>query len=92
MQTASFQTFVQQQKGKERKKEEKEKQRKSSVYQGKADKFMKGEDSLSSLWVGVTNKSESVESEKVLDLALKLKKAKRLTTWQCPFKNDGQSN
>lgn len=41
------------------KKAEREIKGKSSVCQGEADKFVKGENSLSSLWVGVTNKSES---------------------------------
>lgn len=74
------------------KKRQRKKRKERAVCQGEADKFVKGENSLSSLWVGVTNKSESLEWEKVLHLASKHKKAKRLTTWQCPFKNDGQSN
>lgn len=49
---------------KKKKKAKKENKRKSSVCQGEANKFVKGENSLSSLWVGVTNKSESLEWEK----------------------------
>ena len=79
MQTGSYQTFVQQQQKKKKKKKKKQRKEKSSVCPGEADKFVKGENSLSSLWVGVTNKSEPLEWEKVLHLAWKHKKKSRKT-------------
>ena len=75
MQTGSYQTFVQQQ----QKKKKKQSKEKSFVCPWEADKFVKGENSLSSLWVGVTNKSEPLEWEKVLHLAWKHKKKSRKT-------------
>lgn len=44
-------------------------------------------------WESQTKVSLQNQKKKVLHLASKQKKKqKRLTTWQCPFKNDGQSN
>lgn len=48
------------------------------------------EDSLSSPWVGVTDQSESLKPGRALHW--NRKEAEELPAWQCPFKNDGQSD